>query len=449
MCRIAVASLAALTIVAAPADAAPVQRLARGPAVAGPVVAGGTVLWSDHTGSGAHERYVVRDASAIRYSTGAASSFDGENSESWDFAFDASATSIGVLARFEEQTGVSDSGDISLGFGAFGAPKLATVWSCQSPDGAPPDADADLMAVSGDTVVYQQPCGSAPLRVRSGTTDTDVPVPAGETATGADIAGDYLATLSASEAGARLRVLRRSTGEVVVDAPGLPAGGAHVAIQDDGTAAFARSLEDFAGCSGSELRLFSPAEPKGHVVPDVRPCGAVAIASGRVVYRDGDGAVHATDAAGHDTLLVAGARARSVATDGTTVAFSAGDCDGTAIYSAPAAAASDPLSIPQACPVTVLSRTLKVRRRSVTVRLRCPQGCHLDASIVSRRTTTTHHLLSDIVEIQKGPGAVAVRLAVGTVRRGRRIRGLLRLQLYPTSGAGRLAPRYSRVTIAG
>ena len=179
---------------------------------------------------------------------------------------------------------------------------------------------------------------------------------------------------------------RATSARTTVAAPG--ASGA--ALSSDGVVAVTAPTDPacptscrmalFRVAGGALVRPGLARTPGGVPLPGSDPL--VAGGGGRVLaQRSGGNGLTAVD-------LATGARSYAaalgfdadatvpLAVDATTATFSAPGCDGTLEVRTEPTRARQPLELARhPCPVRLLTRTARVRGRTIAVRLRCPRGC--------------------------------------------------------------------------
>jgi hypothetical protein len=404
--RVAVATLAVLSVLVPAAAAAPPRFLAGGQNIEGLAVAGGQGVYGVRGIRGGDQTldvYVrpLAGGRARRVFHDRFTAFDAPNADIENVAnetFAASPQALAVAFSSAQETGVAASGSASLEFGAVGASRTV-VERCDDNDGEPSYDGAFLVA--GSRLAYQSQCGpnrgSVVVRDLSGAQRVFAPPPSAVAVLDA-LNGDQLAYETRVRSAATIHVSNLLTG-ATTDLPGP----ALVALQVDGKVALAGPQSN---CP-SPLRFYAAGSTRATALPNARACDDLTFTGDRIFYRDANLRLHAINLAGTDRSLF---HVFQYAADGSAGLALVGGCEQGALYAVALDGSTTAPHVPATCPVRVRSRHLRLRGRTVRVSLSCPHGCGGELSLKG-----AHSPFSVIVPRRRG--TVTLRLSRSAARR--------------------------------
>jgi hypothetical protein len=402
--RVAVATLAVLSMLVPAAAAAPPRFLVGGQNIEGLAVAGGQGVYGVRGIRGGDQTldvYVrpLAGGAARRVFHDRFTAFESPNADIENVAnetFAASPQALAVAFSSAQETGVAASGSASLELGAVGASRTV-VEHCDDNDGEPSYDGAFLVA--GSRLAYQSQCGPNAGAVVVRDVSGRQRVFTGTQLSIQGMSGDELVYTGPSST---IHVANVATG-AVVDL----AGPGKAAVQADGKVAV-------AGPSDScpiPLRVYAAGSTTATPLPNARACDDLTFTGDRIFYRDVNLTLHAVDLAGADRSLF---DVFQYAADGNDGLALVGGCEQGALYAVALDGSTSAPHVPATCPVRVRSRHLRLRGRSVRVSLSCPHGCGGEVSLKG-----AHAPFSVIVPRTRG--TVTLRLSRSAARRlGRR-----------------------------
>lgn len=337
-----------------------------------------------------------------------------------NFAWSVSATRLAVQTYREDSSrGQPGRTNVSLTAGPLPGPR-ESVYGCSAIGGTsvgPFDVDGDRIAF------LRGSCGeSEAIVVRNlatGANEATLPAAPGRLYLDVVLAGRYVALAQRAASASQQDDATVVVHDLVLgmDVTAQTTNG-NFDLQADGKLVTTQSVPGPDGCPTS-LAWYGPGDPTRRVMPfcpDARP----RIAGDRVLLRvrnddqPGDaGDLILSDLSGAARPLVrseaVGAIGGDYDLDPGGAAYATSTCSPrrSAVYTDDLAPA-EPLQVEAECPLFVTSRRLRARRNAtVTVRLRCPNGCGGELQLRSRRG---NRRLTAYKGFAGGPGAVRVKL---------------------------------------
>jgi len=267
-------------------------------------------------------------------------------------------------------------------------------------------ADFPLLAVEGTYVAAWPSCppaDSSPsilIRHTATGTDTTIAIAPGTHIRKLALSGSSLAAYEQDASGrAAVVVYDIGTGLQRYRVDASTSGSiAALTVQSDGTAAVAFDATPPGPVLTSPTRVIdwtSPTAPTFHKIATgaciVFPGVALRIAN-NIIARDDCHAITLRDLTGatvSDPIALGQLSTPAFDFDGTNVAAAIPICDGNLAVQLAAATGNDSSKPSPACPASIASRPLRLRRTATTTLLRCTRGCRGTLSLAAAGATTT------------------------------------------------------------